>query len=39
MGYPDEIFDVTTDLAANWERYPLIVSHPTISLDNVSDAF
>ena len=27
MGYPTEIFEVTTDLAANWERYAVIVSH------------
>jgi L-iditol 2-dehydrogenase len=27
MGYPDEIFEVTEDLVANWEKYALIVSH------------
>lgn len=27
MGYPTEIFEVTTDLAANWEKYAVIVSH------------
>ena len=27
MGYPDEIFEVTADLVANWEKYALIVSH------------
>ena len=27
MGYPDEIFEVTKDIAANWEKYALIVSH------------
>lgn len=27
MGYPSEIFEVTKDLAANWERYQLIISH------------
>jgi L-iditol 2-dehydrogenase len=27
MGYPDEIFQVTADLVANWEKYALIVSH------------
>lgn len=37
MGYPDEIFEVTEDLAANWEKYALIVSH-TVPFDNVSDA-
>ncbi len=37
MGYPDEIFEVTNDLAANWEKYALIVSH-TIPFDNVGKA-
>jgi L-iditol 2-dehydrogenase len=37
MGYPDEIFEVTEDLIANWERYAVIVSH-TIPFDNVDDA-
>jgi 2-desacetyl-2-hydroxyethyl bacteriochlorophyllide A dehydrogenase len=27
MGYPDEIFEVTKDLIANWEKYAVIVSH------------
>ena len=27
MGYPAEIFQVTKDLVANWEKYALIVSH------------
>ena len=27
MGYPDEIFEVTKDLVANWEHYAVIVSH------------
>jgi L-iditol 2-dehydrogenase len=27
MGYPDEIFEVTRDLVANWQKYALIVSH------------
>jgi L-iditol 2-dehydrogenase len=27
MGYPDEIFEVTEDLIASWEKYALIVSH------------
>jgi len=26
MGYPTEIFEVTRDLVANWEKYALIVS-------------
>ena len=37
MGYPDEIFQVTADLVANWEKYALIVSH-TIPFDNVGEA-
>jgi 2-desacetyl-2-hydroxyethyl bacteriochlorophyllide A dehydrogenase len=37
MGYPDEIFEVTKDLIANWEKYAVIVSH-TIPFDNVDDA-
>lgn len=37
MGYPDEIFEVTTDLVANWEKYALIVSHTT-PFDNVGEA-
>jgi L-iditol 2-dehydrogenase len=27
MGYPDEFFEVTTDLIANWQKYATIVSH------------
>jgi 2-desacetyl-2-hydroxyethyl bacteriochlorophyllide A dehydrogenase len=37
MGYPDEIFEVTKDLIANWERYAVIVSH-AIPFDNVDEA-
>lgn len=37
MGYPDEIFDVTTDLVANWQKYARIVSH-TIPFDRVDEA-
>lgn len=37
MGYPDEIFEVTEDLVANWEKYALIVSH-TIAFDHVGEA-
>lgn len=37
MGYPDEIFEVTKDLVANWEKYALIVSH-TIPLGSVGEA-
>ncbi|BBX10777.1 threonine dehydrogenase [Mycolicibacterium aichiense] len=27
MGYPTEIFEVTADLVADWEKYAVIVSH------------
>lgn len=27
MGYPTEIFEVTDDIVANWEKYALIISH------------
>jgi 2-desacetyl-2-hydroxyethyl bacteriochlorophyllide A dehydrogenase len=37
IGYPDEIFDVTSDLVENWETYRLIVSH-TIPFSNVDEA-
>jgi len=37
MGYPDEIFEVTGDLIANWEKYAVIISH-TIPFDDVNDA-
>jgi threonine dehydrogenase-like Zn-dependent dehydrogenase len=37
MGYHDEIFEVTRDLVANWEKYALIVSH-TIPFDHVGEA-
>ncbi|WP_319455039.1 MULTISPECIES: zinc-dependent alcohol dehydrogenase [unclassified Mycobacterium] len=37
MGYPDEIFEVTKDLVANWEKYALIVSH-TIPFTDVDEA-
>jgi L-iditol 2-dehydrogenase len=37
MGYPTEIFAVTSDLAANWEKYAVIVSH-TFGFDDVQDA-
>jgi hypothetical protein len=26
MGYPTEIFEVTDDIVANWEKYAVIVS-------------
>ncbi|WP_319433605.1 zinc-dependent alcohol dehydrogenase [Mycobacterium sp. RTGN5] len=37
IGYPDEIFAVTSDLVANWETYRLIVSH-TVPFGNVDEA-
>lgn len=37
IGYPDEIFDVTADLVANWETYARIVSH-TIPFEQVNEA-
>ncbi|OBB27813.1 theronine dehydrogenase [Mycolicibacterium peregrinum] len=37
MGYPDEIFEVTRDLSANWQKYARIVSH-TIPFDRVDEA-
>jgi threonine dehydrogenase-like Zn-dependent dehydrogenase len=37
MGYPDEIFHVTQDLIANWEKYAVIVSH-TVPFENVGAA-
>ncbi len=37
MGYPTEIFDVTKDIVANWEKYAVIVSH-TVPFHNVAEA-
>jgi 2-desacetyl-2-hydroxyethyl bacteriochlorophyllide A dehydrogenase len=37
MGYPNEIFEVTKDLIADWEKYAVIVSH-TIPFDDVVEA-
>jgi 2-desacetyl-2-hydroxyethyl bacteriochlorophyllide A dehydrogenase len=37
MGYPDEIFEVTKDIVANWRKYAHIVSH-YIPFDNVDEA-
>lgn len=37
MGYPGEIFEVTRDIVANWEKYALIVSH-TFAFDDVEEA-
>ncbi|OBF89262.1 theronine dehydrogenase [Mycobacterium sp. 852002-51152_SCH6134967] len=36
-GYPDEIFEVTKDLVANWQKYAVIVSHK-IPFDDVEEA-
>ncbi|KUI04775.1 zinc-binding dehydrogenase [Mycobacterium sp. IS-3022] len=36
-GYPDEIFEVTKDLVANWQKYAVIVSHQ-IPFDDVEEA-
>ena len=27
MGYPEEFFEVTADLVANWQKYAMIISH------------
>ena len=37
MGYPQEIFEVTKDIIANWEKYAVIVSH-TVPFDNIGEA-
>ena len=37
IGYPDEIFEVTRDIVANWEKYAVIVSH-TIPFADVEEA-
>ncbi|WP_006244886.1 zinc-dependent alcohol dehydrogenase [Mycolicibacterium tusciae] len=37
IGYPDEIFEVTKDIIANWEKYAVIVSH-TIPFAEVDEA-
>ncbi len=37
MGYPTEIFEVTADIIANWEKYALIVSD-RFSFDDVEEA-
>lgn len=36
-GYPTEIFEVTNDIIAAWERYAQIISH-TLPFDQVQDA-
>jgi threonine dehydrogenase-like Zn-dependent dehydrogenase len=37
MGYPKEIFEVTKDIIAEWEKYAVIVSH-TVPFDDVAEA-
>jgi 2-desacetyl-2-hydroxyethyl bacteriochlorophyllide A dehydrogenase len=37
MGYPEEIFEVTKDIIANWQKYAVIVSHE-IPFDDVDEA-
>ena len=37
MGYPNEIFEVTRDIIANWEKYAVIISHE-IPFDRVGEA-
>jgi 2-desacetyl-2-hydroxyethyl bacteriochlorophyllide A dehydrogenase len=37
MGYPQEIFEVTKDIIANWEKYAVIVSH-AVPFDDVEEA-
>ena len=37
MGYPKEIFEVTRDIIAKWEKYAVIVSH-TFPFDDVDEA-
>lgn len=37
MGYPDEIFTVTKDLIAEWEKYALIIGD-VVPFDNVDEA-
>ena len=37
MGYPTEIFEVTSDIVANWEKYAVIVSH-TYPFEDVDTA-
>lgn len=37
MGYPNEIFEVTKDIVANWKKYAVIASH-TVPFDDVDEA-
>lgn len=37
IGYPTEIFAVTEDLVANWQKYALIISH-TVDFADLDDA-
>lgn len=37
MGYPTEIFEVTQDIIANWEKFVVVVSH-AMPFDDVAEA-
>lgn len=37
MGYPSEIFEVTKDIVANWEKYRVIISH-TFDFNDLEEA-
>ncbi|MGV0717081.1 zinc-binding dehydrogenase [Mycolicibacterium sp. XJ662] len=37
MGYPSEIFEVTEDIIANWEKYRVIISH-TFDFSDLAEA-
>lgn len=37
MGYPSEIFEVTRDIADNWEKYAVIISH-TFAFGDLEEA-
>jgi 2-desacetyl-2-hydroxyethyl bacteriochlorophyllide A dehydrogenase len=37
MGYPSEIFEVTKDIVAQWEKYAVIVSH-TFAFEQLEEA-
>lgn len=37
MGYPSEIFEVTSDIVDNWEKYRVIISH-TFDFDDLDQA-
>jgi L-iditol 2-dehydrogenase len=37
MGYPSEIFEVTSDIVENWQKYAVIISH-TYPFEDVQEA-